>query len=221
MEESAFKSLLKSPKHGDNRVGRASTGNIEKDAHVYHVITKSNDGGGIFYREAGDYRHTLMCRLCDEMGVTILFSVTMPNHTHDVFLTPDWELLTKVMKILNTNITKFLRKRNPGKYKSGLRIMCRYPAYVPIRTVADLFYVGKYVYDNPAHLRAEGKYIPHTCFWMFAKDYFPAGYDGSVYRKLFNLSPPEILEKYAGMTAGQVREYADMTFSAHPGNDSI
>ena len=218
MDEPIFESLLQSPKHGETRVGRASAGNIEKDAHVYHVITKSNDGGGIFHKEAGDYRHTLLCKLCDEMGITILFSVTMPNHTHDVFLTPDWELLPEVMKNLNMNITKFLRKRNPNKYKSGLRILRRYPVYVPIRTIADLFYVGKYVYDNPAHLRAEGKYIPHSCFWMFDKNYFPGGYDGSIYMKLFNLTPPEILEKYIGMTAGQIREYADKTFKSRPGS---
>lgn len=213
-----FESFLQSPEYGDARiaVGRASEGNIEKDAHVYHVITKSNDGGSIFYKEVGDYRHTLMCKLCDEKRITILFSVTMPNHTHDVFLTPDWELLPAVIRNLNMNITKFLRKRFPSRYKPGLRILRRYPVYVPVRSVADLFYIGKYIYDNPAYLRAEGKYVPHTCFWMFDKNYFPGGYDGSIYMKLFNLTPQELLEKYENLTAQQIREYAFKAFPDSP-----
>ncbi len=220
MDTFSFESFLQSSKYGDSKVvvGRASSGNIDKNAHVYHVVTKSNDGGTIFHREAGDYRHTLLCKLCEEKGITIIFSVTMPNHTHDVFLTPDWKLLALVLKNLDMNLTKFLRKRNPGRFKPGLRILRRYPVYIPVKSIAALFYLGKYVYDNPAYLRAEGKYIPHSCFWMFEKEYFPEPYDGSIYKKLFNLSPHELLEKYSGMTAKEARDYAAKTFKCNSGD---
>ena len=215
MAEIDFESLLKKPEDESlkERIGRACTRNIDKTACFYHVITKSNDGGVIFHQDSGDYRHSLLCRFCEEEGVTILFSMTMPNHTHDVFLTPSWEALTKVMRKVDLNITRHLRRRNPKKFKPGFRILRRYPAYIPIRDVVSLFMCGKYVYDNPDYLRAEGKFIPHSCFWMFEKEYFPAGYDGSIYRKLLAISPKEVVRLFSTCTPMQILEYAKEHFS--------
>ena len=216
MAEIDFESLLKKPEDESlkERIGRACTRNIDKTACFYHVITKSNDGGVIFHQDSGDYRHSLLCRFCEEEGVTILFSMTMPNHTHDVFLTPCWEALTKVMRKVDLNITRHLRRRNPKKFKPGFRILRRYPAYIPIRDVVSLFMCGKYVYDNPEYLRAEGKFIPHSCFWMFEKEYFPAGYDGSIYRKLLAISPKEVFRLFSTCTPMQILEYAKEHFSS-------
>ena len=210
-----YQSLLREPKDASvyERIGRASTRNIDKTGCFYHVITKSNDGATIFHTESGSYRHNLLCKLCEDRGITILFSVTMPNHTHDVFLTPSWELLAEVFKILNANLTKFLRRKNPKKFKEGIRILRRYPIYIPVRDIVALFYLGKYVYDNPEYLRKEGKYIPNDCFWMFEKEYFPEAYDGTLYKKLFNLSPKELLDIYSTLSADQVKEYAQRKFA--------
>ncbi|MBR0521378.1 MAG: transposase [Spirochaetales bacterium] len=210
-----YQSLLKEPKDASvyERIGRASAGNIDKTGCFYHVITKSNDGATIFHTEAGSYRHNLLCRLCEERGITILFSVTMPNHTHDVFLTPRWELLAEVLKNLHMNLTKFLRRKNPKRYKEGIRILRRYPTYIAVRSIVALFYLGKYIYDNPEHLRKDGKYTPNDCFWMFEKEYFPEAYDITIYKRLFNLTPKEILDVYSRLSADQVMDYARKKFA--------
>ena len=214
MAEIDYESLLKKPEDESikERIGRACKHNIDKTACFYHVITKSNDGGVIFHQDSGDYRHSLLCRFCEEEGVTILFSVTMPSHTHDVFLTPSWEALAEVMRKVNLYVTKYLRRKNPKKYRQAIRIIRRYPAYIPIRDIVALFVCGKYVYDNPDYLRVDGKFIPHICFWMFEKEYFPAAYDGSIYRKLFGLSPRDILQLFSTRTARQVLDYAKEHF---------
>ena len=82
---------------------------IEKDGHCYHVITQSWCKEKIFSVEAATYRHNLLCRLCLQEGIVILFSVAMPTHTHEVFLTPDWAVLSKVIRILNVQVSRFIR----------------------------------------------------------------------------------------------------------------
>ncbi len=214
MGEINFENLLRnsSDPYLAGRIGRALTGNIDKTACFYHVITKSNDGGTVFYSDTAEYRHSLLCRLCEERGITILFSVTMPNHTHDLFLTPSWDLLSEVFRILNMNVAKYIRKGNPKRFKQGFRILRRYPTYVAIRDVVTLFYVGKYIFDNPAYLLQEKKFIPHSCFWMFEKGHFSAPYDDGIYQKLFALTPQELFGIYSSKTKEEVLAYAKERF---------
>ena len=215
MADFEIESLLRKTDDGSvaGRIGRASAGNIDKTGHFYHVITKSFDGGPVFQQDIGEYRHTLLCSLCEQRGITILFSVTMPNHTHEVLLVPDWNLLMNAYMVLDRTIVRMIRLRNPKKYRSGVRVLRRYPVYVALKDIVTLFYEGKYVYDNPAHLRREGKYVPYSCFWMFEKNYFPSPYDESVYRKLFGMSAKDLYGIYTTMTAPQVLEYARHRFS--------
>ena len=215
MPDIDIESLLKEPKDPFvyAKIGRASSRNIDKSGRFYHVITKTNDGSAIFHQESGNYRHSLLCKLCEERRITVIFSVTMPNHTHDVLLCQNWDLLADVYRILNMNLTKFIRKQNPKKFKNGVRILRRYPTYIAVKNIVALFYLGKYVYDNPEYLRKEGKYIPNSCFWMFEKEYFPEAYDSTIYKKLFGLSPKELMEIYSKMTAEQVMVYAKKRFA--------
>ena len=48
---------------------------------------------------------------------------------------------------------------------------------------------------------------------MFEKEYFPEAYDGTLYKKLFNLSPKELLDIYSTLSADQVKEYAQRKFA--------
>ena len=193
--------------------GNADRGNIDKSGHCYHVITRAWGKENIFTREIAQYRHDLLRSLCSAKGVVILFSVTMPNHTHEVLLVPDGNLLMNTYMVLDRTIVRMIRLRNPKKYRSGVRVLRRYPVYVALKDIVTLFYEGKYVYDNPAHLRREGKYVPYSCFWMFEKNYFPSPYDESVYRKLFGMSAKDLYGIYTTMTAPQVLEYARHRFS--------
>lgn len=208
--------LLKKPRAGEieEKIGRASNRNIDKTGVFYHVITKSQNGDNIFLaKSAGEYRHNLLCRLCEERGITILFSVTMPNHTHDVLLSYDWETISAVYKILNTNTSKFIRAVNPGKYPKGLKIIRRHPVYIVIRDVIYLFVLGKYIFDNPEYLRKDGRFVPYDCFWMFRTEHFNNAYDERIYNALFSLSAKELYGIYESMDMKAVRQYAVARFS--------
>lgn len=210
MPEMTYKDLLRRraiPKDA-GRIGSAGRGNIDKTGCIYHVITKSFDGGTVFHQDSGDYRHNLLCRLCEERGITILFSVTMNNHTHDVLLVPDWEQLVAVYRILNLNVSKYLRRKYPRRFKSGMRVLRRFPTYIVVRDIVNLFCLGKYIYDNPAYMREEGKFVPHSCFWMFEREYFSEPYDERLYVSLFGMTAREMLDIYSSLSAEQVRDIA-------------
>lgn len=211
-----FRMLLKKPRavEIEQRIGRAANRNIDKTGVFYHVITKSQTGDNIFLSKgAGEYRHNLLCRLCEERGITILFSVTMPNHTHDVLLAYDWRMISEVYKILNTNVSKFIRAANPGKYPKGVKIIRRHPVYIVIRDVIYLFVLGKYIFDNPEYLRKDGKFVPYDCFWMFRTEHFNNAYDEKIYYTLFSLSAKELYNIYESMDMKAVRQYAISHFS--------
>ncbi|MBQ5365656.1 MAG: hypothetical protein IIU49_06270, partial [Spirochaetales bacterium] len=48
----------------------------------------------------------------------------------------------------------------------------------------------------------------------FEKEYFPAGYDGSIYRKLLAISPKEVFRLFSTCTPMQILEYAKEHFSS-------
>ena len=137
----------------------------------------------------------------------------MPNHTHDVFLVPNWNDLVDVLRTVNKNVSEQLRIKDPKKFKKGVRVFRRYPVYVPIRDIVQLFCVGKYLYDNPAYMKNGVKSAPDTCFWMFESDYFVAGYDRKLYTSLFGLTPKEIHEIYRAYSSKEVARYACERFS--------
>ncbi len=209
MQEISFEKLIRREEPGfETNVGRGSNGSIDKTACFYHVITKSFDGGRIFYRDIAEYRHNLLCHQCQDKGIKILFSVTMSNHTHDVFLVPSWEALSEVMRIVNKNVTQQLHIRYPKRVREGVRAFRRYPAYIPVRDVVQLFCLGKYIFDNPSYLEHGNRSAPNSCFWMFESDFFVAAYDRDLFIHLFGLSPKEIFSIYSEMDGPSVTKYA-------------
>lgn len=210
-----YKELLKAPKHDiyEEKIGRSTSHNIDKTGVFYHVITKTANGENHFLsRGFGEYRHNLLCRLCEDRGITLIFSVTMPNHTHDVFLTPSWESLSDTMRIVNVNASKFLRrneKEKLGRYRCILR---KCPAYIVVREPDYLFNLGKYIFDNPAYLRKDGKFVPYDCFWMFRNGHFLDAYNDKLYTALFKLSPQQLHEMYSSMTMDEIRSYSRKAF---------
>lgn len=204
---------------------------IEKDGHCYHVITQSWCKEKIFSVEAATYRHNLLCRLCAREGIVILFSVTMPTHTHEVFLTPDWKTLSKVIRILNLQVSRFIRNelvekavrraKEEGKRvnedylrekESKHRIFDNRPSYIAVRDIVYLMFLGKYIFENPVYLRAEGKTVPFSCFWMFEKNYFKAPYDEKIYEALFGMTAPELFRLYSTKDKKEVKAFAKERF---------
>lgn len=229
----SFEELIgkKMQKDKTQKIGTSAKRNIDKSGHCYHVITQSWCKEKIFSLEAATYRHNLLCKLCAEEGIVILFSVILPTHTHEVFLTPDWETLAKVIRVLNLHVSRFIRKelinkaikraREEGRpiNESFLREKERHhrifdncPSYVIVLDMAYLLFLGKYIFDNPAYLKEAGKPVPFSCFWMFERNYFKAPYDETIYKKLFGLSPAELISLYSTKTKAEVMDYARERF---------
>ena len=196
----------------DEEVGTARKGNIRKDGTVYHVITKSWRKRRLFDTELASYRKDLLHELCIRFGITILFSVTMPTHTHDVFITPQWSILSHVMTILDSNVAKHVRKYMPDRVKGRKLVFSEDPAYVMVTDMPHLFFLGKYTFGNYLYLKNEGKTVPDSCFWMFEKGYFAEPYNGKLYRRLFGMEAPELLEFYRTHSDAEVMSYARQAF---------
>ena len=107
----------------------------------------------------------------------------MPTHTHEVFLTSDWQALSKVIRILNVQVSRFIRNeivektvrraKEEGRTvnedylrerESRHRIFDNRPTYIAVRDIVYLMFLGKYIFENPIYLRAEGKTVPFSCF---------------------------------------------------------
>ena len=214
MKNLSIEQLLKEkPAIEESHVGLASRNNIRKEGTVYHVIITSWRKKRLFDAELAQYRKDLLHEECINHGVSILFSVTMPTHTHDVFITPDWETLSHVIKMVNSNVAKFVRRHMPDKIKNRRYVFSSDPAYVMVENINQLFFLGKYVYNNYSYQKSEGKQVPDSCFWMFEKNYFSEPYDSKLYQKLFRMEPKSLLEFYATHTDADVKEFAGIAFN--------
>lgn len=201
-------------------IGQSTSKNINKSRHCYHVITQSWAKDNIFYADVARYRQNLMCQLCTKAGIVIVFSATNPNHTHEVFITPGWNVLSAMFKSLKTNVSKYIRAHYENKARKGRRILAACPTYIPVENIVHFFYLGKYIYDNPQYLIKEGKQIPDSCFWMFEKDHLREPYDAEVFSNLFDLTPRELFDIYSKMTKDEVLAYARKRFSGWTDNDN-
>jgi len=195
--------------YGGNR-GSSARGNIEKNGYFYHVVTQSWRKETVFYPDVAKYRHDLLCKLCPDREITVLFSLTMPNHTHDVLMGPSWDVIAETIRILNSQVSRFIRNKYPDKKK----VFSKCPVYVIVKDLSVLFFLGKYIYDNPSVLAEYDKKAPHSCFKAFetGKLQEPA-YDKKIYGKLFSLNPQEILEIYRTKTKEEVISYARARFA--------
>ena len=208
--------LFKDEVESKKTVGKAVWGNIDKSAYFYHVVTKSWNGDRIFNREVAEYRHNLLCKLCGDKGVTMLFSVTMPNHTHDIVMTPDWAVLSEVIRLLNTHVSPVVKRNYPERFRRGRPVFNSSPAYMALHDPIALLCTGKYVYDNPAYLREENRNAPHSCFWMFNRGYLASPYDEKVLQKIFGLSARDVFTLFSTNDSATVRDFAIRHYSDWP-----
>lgn len=211
MEKVTFEQLKKNRNDSSIIRGTSRNGKNDKSARFYHVMTRSWGGEAIFYSDTGLYRNRLLCRLCESYGITLIFSVTMPNHTHDVFMTERWEDLSTVIRILNTQLGHFIRTNAKKKYLKGMKVFDPHTLYVAIKDIASLIYVGKYIHDNPTYLLEQNRSVPYSCFWIINNSRLPSvGYDESLYSKLFGMTSKALSEFYEHHTKQEVSDYCAM-----------
>ncbi len=187
--------------------------NRDRNGTCYHVITQAWAKETIFYADVAQYRHNLLCEMCADRRIVIVFSAANPNHTHDVFIVQDWKKLASVMRVLNTNVSKYIRRQYPNKVKNGKKLFKEDIAYIRVRDIVHLFYLGKYIHDNPLYLKAAGKPIPFSCFFMFENGYLKEPYREDVYKELFGLTFQEVYRIYSTKSKQEVLKYAQERFS--------
>ena len=190
----------------------SNSGKSDRTGICYHVITQSWAKETIFYNDVAQYRHNLLCQMCSDRNIIIVFAATNPNHTHEVFLVPDWQTLASMMRVLDTNVSKFIRRQYPNKVRNGKKLFREEIAYYCVRDIQYLFYLGKYIHDNPLYLKEAGKPIPFTCFWMFENGYLKEPYREDVYKGLFGMSYRDVYQVYSTMTKKEVKQYAQERF---------
>ena len=204
MSKITLADLLPEENTVERRVGTATANNINKNGIIYHVITSSWRKKRLFDMNLAKYRQNLLCELCEKRGIVILFSATLPTHTHEVFITPGWEILANMIRILDSNVAKYARRHLSDRVEGWNRVFSPDPAYVLVDSMDYLFFLGKYVYDNQQRLKDEGKSVPDSCFWMFEKNYFPNPYKADVFQKLFGMSPSDLYNIYRSKTSREV-----------------
>ncbi len=192
----------------NHKIGTASNGTINKDGLVYHVVTNSWRKLWIFYGNSAKYRPDLLCELCRKNGVTILYSLTMMNHTHEVFITPSWEVLSSMLRSLNSCVSRYIRETYGDRIRNRKNIFSYEPTYVIVDEIVYLFCLGKYIYDNPQYMIAQGRNPPDSCFWMLQSGHFIEPYNARIYETLFGLTAHEVLNIYSTMRYDEVYYFA-------------
>lgn len=196
---------------------------IDRNGQVYHVFQRGRNREQIFTADVAKFRHNMLCKLCADHGVVIIFSVVMPNHTHDVLAAAEWKTISNVMKTLNTKVSQYIRKRSGEKYKDKGSVFDGRPTYKPVRDRVYLFYLGKYLYDNPAYLVEAGRFVPYSCFWMFEKGYLVEPYRKELYIDLLGMTAKELVGIYSFKSKEEVYRLALERFSDWPAerNDAV
>ncbi len=205
----------------ERRVGNSKANTIDKNGRFYHVTQKTWCGMPLYNADIARYRHHLLCELCIKHGVTILYSVVMPTHTHDVLHSSSWKNISKVMQILNSRIVKYVSRRYPQR--KGFPMFCERPQYIVVKDMLHLHFLGKYVEDNVASLEKQGKQVPYSCFWMFESGHFVPPYNADIYEKLFAVEPKELYEYYKTHTKKEVWSDSFAMYGGLPSsfNDSV
>ncbi len=185
---------------------------VDKNGRFYHVVQRAANRENIFDKETARYRTNLLCRICTMYNVTILFSVVMSNHTHDILMAESWEIIAKVMKEVNSALSRKLRKENKEKYTNGRRIFETEPFYRAIHDMIDLMVTSKYVYDNAKSIEDKGKFVPYSCFWQMRNDRLSKPYNKELYPILFGMNEQDLCTFFETHSSGQIANLAAMQY---------
>lgn len=196
---------------------------VDKNGHFYHAVQRAANRENIFDIELARYRHNLLCRICAMHNVTIIASVVMSNHTHDLFMADYLDDVSTALRIVNTAVSHYLRKKNPKKYTNGRRVFEDVPYYRAIHDIVALMIAIKYIFDNAKALEVKGAIVPFSCFWNMSKGYLSKPYNKALYEKLFGLKDTELYNFLNENDMSEVRRLSLEMFShwTKQDNDSV
>lgn len=122
----------------DNEECMLRKGSIDRNGRFYHATQRVSNKEFIFDKELGQYRHNMLCRICSQRNIKIIFSVTMSNHTHDVLVAEKWRDIVDALRLVNTAVSHRVRKRSPTKYRNGRTVFESSPHYRVIKDIVEL-----------------------------------------------------------------------------------
>lgn len=185
---------------------------LDKSGNFYHVTQQGYNYSTIFSINASKYRQHMMVKLCQDNRVLPLCNIIMPNHTHDLFYAEKFENIQKVMKILNSLVTRFSNREKALKNsRSQDRLFMGPPSYERVSDKVHLFFLFKYFYDNPNYLKQSNQFVPYSCFDMWEKGYYKP-YQEKLYISLFGKDLHEIVSMCTSMNKEQFRIESEKLF---------
>lgn len=193
---------------------------LDKNAHFYHVVQRASNRDNIFDIELARYRNNLLNRLCAMHNVTIIASVVMNNHTHDLLMADILSDISTTIRLVNTEVSHYLRKKSPKKYTNGRRIFESSPYYRAIHDIVDLMIAIKYIFDNMKQLETKGGVVPFSCFWNMSKGYLSRPYNKSIYPMLFGMSEVDLYNFLNENTMQQVIDISRERFKNWTSQDN-
>lgn len=180
----------------------------DKNGRFYHVSQRASNRDHIYDAEIAKYRENALCRLCAMHDVVIVFSVVMSNHTHDVLMGENLETISEVIRLVNSAVSRRLRKRNNQKYVNGRKVFESDPYYRAIHDVVSLMIVGKYTYDNVMSIRLKNGFVPYSCFSFLENGIIITPYNKDLYPMLFGMSEKDLCKIYKENDMNAVRRIA-------------
>lgn len=176
----------------DNEVRMSRREEIDRNGRFYHATQRVSNKEFVFDKELGQCRHNMLCSICSQYNVKIIFSVTMSNHTHDVLVAEKWRDVVDALRLVNTAVSHRLRRKFPTKYRNGRTVFESGPHYRAIKDIVELTTVGKYDYDNVKSVLNKGEFVPYDCFWFLERGLMCKSYDKDIYPLLFGMTENEL-----------------------------
>lgn len=202
------------------KAGRSDNGRIDKNGRIYHMVQRGRNRENIYDEKSARYRHDLLCRECSKYGVGILFSVSMPNHTHDLLYAENWDTVSRVVQIVNTQVSRFIRKANPKRFKNDRRVFDERPVYVVVKNMKQIGITGKYIYENAAEFERQGKFVPFSCFFGMRNNYVPTPpYRKDLYEFIYGMELQQMCSFFEENSILDVGRHVEQRFASWTQSD--
>jgi len=200
--------------HGDSKHC-----NINRNGYFYHVTQQCWNHRNFYSFDAARYRDSLIKSTCKTHNVLLVMNVIMPNHTHEVFYSPDFSNIQAVIQIVNSKTSHFISNERRNIYgKETAKVFQFRPVYTPILNRNQFFYLIYYLYHNYDFLREANKDVPLSCFEMWkqknAKEYYLQVFD-----KLFDLNIYEILKYCSELNKEEYQKLGNKLFKRFEESD--
>jgi len=184
---------LKTNQISQENMGSFKNGTVEHGYRFYHVVQQTYNNRRLLSSTVATYYHNILARQCIANNVILICSVVMPTHTHEILYADDVDSISKARGVTCRSVTCAAKKemRERG-FAIPVRILERFPGYIPIKDRRQLLVTLKYISDNDLYLRKDGLKAPYSCFNFWRKNYYKS-YCIEVLESLFEMDISKIM----------------------------